>query len=122
MPPIISLLTDFGSGDTYVGQMKGAILAVCPQAQLVDLTHDIPPGDIRAAAWAWADAVSAFPEGAIHVGVVDPGVGGARRAVAAEIGPWRFVCPDNGLTTLLAKRWPFRRAVELDDPRWFRNS
>jgi S-adenosylmethionine hydrolase len=121
MPPLISLLTDFGGSDTYVGQMKGAILSVCSDARLVDLTHEIPAGDIRAGAIAWADAVKVFPPGTVHLAVVDPGVGSARRAVAAEIGPWKFVCPDNGLATLLLQRYPLQRAAELNCARWWRS-
>lgn len=118
--PVITLLTDFGTKDTYVGQMKGAILSLCPHAVLVDLSHDIPPGDIIAGAVAWCDAVAAFPPRTIHVGVVDPGVGTLRRAIAAEIGPWRFVGPDNGLITEMLKKWPMSRAVELTESRWWR--
>lgn len=120
MPPIITLLTDFGGYDTYVGQMKGAILAVSPETQLVDLTHEISPGDIKSAASVWGDAVGVFPPGTIHVGVVDPGVGTARRAVAAEIGQWKFVCPDNGLLTYLLNRHRLHRAAELNCTRWWR--
>lgn len=118
--PLITLLTDFGHADTYVGQMKGAILSVCPRATLVDLCHEIPPGDIAAGAVAWGAAGAAFPPQTIHVGVVDPGVGTPRRAIAAEIGPWRFVCPDNGLLTSILKTWPMSRAVELTESRWWR--
>lgn len=119
-PPLITLLTDFGGSDTYVGQMKGAILSVCRQAHLVDLTHDIAPGDIAAAARAWADAVPVFPPGTIHLAVVDPGVGSVRRAIAAEIGDWRFVCPDNGLLTDLLRTFLLRRAVELRNSSFWR--
>lgn len=120
--PLITLLTDFGSHDTYVGQMKGAILSVCPDAQLVDLAHELAPGDIPAAAIAWADAVRAFPPGTIHLGVVDPGVGSERRGIAAEIGDWKFVCPDNGLLTMLRQTWPLLRAVELRNPQWWQRA
>jgi S-adenosylmethionine hydrolase len=119
--PLVTLLTDFGSRDVYVGQVKGAILSVCRQASLIDLTHDIPPGNIAAAAIAWADAVTPFPPQTIHVGVVDPGVGTQRRGIAAEIGPWRFVCPDNGLLSGIVQTWPLIRAVELTEPRWWRS-
>lgn len=118
--PLVTLLTDFGSSDTYVGQMKGAILSCCRQAQLIDLTHDIPPGDIMAASLAWSDAVPAFPPETVHLAVVDPGVGGQRRAIAAEIGDWKFVCPDNGLITGVLQKWPLRRAVELQNPTFWR--
>ncbi len=120
-PPLITLLTDFGQSDTYVGQVKGAILSVCPEARLVDLTHEIAPGDLRSAAILWADAVRVFPAGTVHLAVVDPGVGSFRRAIAAEIGSWRFVCPDNGLATCLLQRWPLKRAIELTNRRWWRD-
>jgi len=96
-PAIITLLTDFGTADTYVGQMKGVILAHCPGARIVDLTHEVPAGDVREAAFALASAVGAFPQGTVHVAVVDPqvGTGQARLAVGAG-GDW-FLAPDNGL-------------------------
>lgn len=121
IPPIISLLTDFGSRDTYVGQMKGAILSLAPRATLVDLTHEIPAGDIIAGSLAWLDAVAAFPPGTIHLGVVDPGVGSERRAIVAEIGAWRFVCPDNGLLTGVLQTQRLHRAVEVRETRFWRN-
>jgi S-adenosyl-L-methionine hydrolase (adenosine-forming) len=118
--PSISLLTDFGLRDTFVGQMKGVIVGINPDARVVDLTHDIGPQQVVQAAVAIADAIEAFPPGTIHVAVVDPGVGSARRAIAAEIGDYRFVCPDNGLLTLVLRRAPLKRAVELNERRWFR--
>jgi len=121
-PSVITLLTDFGVSDAYVGQVKGAILAICPQTRLVDLTHEIPAGQIRLAASLWADAVDVFPSGTVHLGVVDPGVGSPRRPIAAEIGQWRFVCPDNGLLSSILAKWPLRRAVELTDARFRRST
>ncbi len=95
---IVTLLTDFGDTDTYVGQMKGAILAISPSATLVDLTHCVPPQDIRTGAFLLWTAVEAFPPGSIHLAVVDPGVGSERRAVAAQSARGDFfVGPDNGL-------------------------
>lgn len=98
--PIITLTTDFGLG-RYVAQMKGAILAVCPEAQIVDVAHDVPPQDLIAAAFLLRDVAHAFPVGTVHVVVVDPGVGTARRALAVEAGArapgQRFVGPDNGV-------------------------
>ena len=117
--PCISLLTDFGLHDTYVGQMKGAIAAINPAANVVDLTHAIPPQQVLQAAIALADAVDPFPAGTIHVAVVDPGVGSSRRAIAAEIGSQKFVCPDNGLLSVVLRRQQLRRAVLLDQPRWW---
>jgi S-adenosylmethionine hydrolase len=120
--PVITLLTDFGLADTYVGQMKGAILAVSPSAILVDLTHVVPPQDVFAGAFLLWSAVEPFPAGTIHVAVVDPGVGSGRRAVAlrAKRGDV-FVGPDNGLL------WPAIErlgggdvAVELTEARFWR--
>lgn len=118
--PCISLLTDFGLQDSYVGQMKGVIAAVNPQALVVDLTHEIPAQQIACAAFVLADAIDAFAPGTIHVAVIDPGVGSARRAIAAEIGRYRFVCPDNGILSGVLKENALQRAVVLDDPRWWR--
>jgi S-adenosylmethionine hydrolase len=118
--PCISLLTDFGLQDSYVGQMKGAIAAMNPDAIVVDLTHAIPPQQVWQAAVTLSDSIDAFPPGTIHLAVVDPGVGSTRRAIAAEIGSYRFVCPDNGLLSLVLQRQPLRRAVHLDRPRWWR--
>ena len=95
---IVTLLTDFGEADTYVGQVKGAILGGCPSAALVDLTHAVPPQDIHAGAFLLWTAVSAFPPGSIHLAVVDPGVGSARRAIAIQTRHGHFlVGPDNGV-------------------------
>jgi S-adenosylmethionine hydrolase len=95
---LVTLLTDFGTDDTYVGQMKGAILSVVPSATLIDLTHGVPPQDVQAGAFLLWCSVEVFPAGTIHLAVVDPGVGSQRRAIA--IGSARgdyFIGPDNGL-------------------------
>lgn len=97
---IVALLTDFGLRDHYVGTMKGVILSVCPQATLVDLTHDIAPQDIAAAALELAAAYRYFPAGTVFLVVVDPGVGSLRRGIAVEAGGYRFVGPDNGVLSL----------------------
>jgi S-adenosyl-L-methionine hydrolase (adenosine-forming) len=97
MPPVITLLTDFGLTDTYVGQMKGAILRVNPNARIVDLTHDVRPFAVRQGAFLLERAAPAFPEGTIHVAVVDPGVGGQRLGIAVAAGGSYFVGPDNGV-------------------------
>lgn len=120
--PCITLLTDFGLRDTYVAQMKGVIARINPEALVVDLTHEIEPQQIALGSLALANTVDAFPAGTIHLAVVDPGVGSDRRLVAAELGDQRFVCPDNGLLTLVQRRLPWRRAVTLDRPRWWRDS
>lgn len=118
----ITLLTDFGWQDTFVGQMKGVIAGINPDATVIDLTHDIAPQDIRQAARTLSDACPAFPTGTIHVIVVDPGVGSQRRALAAEIDGHRFVCPDNGLLTPLLRRATVFRCVTLNQPRWWRTT
>jgi S-adenosylmethionine hydrolase len=113
--PVIALLTDFGTRDAYVGAMKGVVLAVCPDVTLVDLTHDIPPQDVRTGARVLADCCDYYPAGTIFVAVVDPGVGSARRALAIDAGHYRFVGPDNGvLSAALARHQP-SRLVELTE-------
>ena len=117
MVSIVTLTTDFGTQDAFVGTMKGVILSRCPEAQLVDLTHEVPPQAIRVGALRLASAVPYFPEGSVHLAVVDPGVGGTRRPVAVEAGGQRFVGPDNGVLSLAASRSiPGWRAVELSSP------
>ena len=98
---IITLTTDFGTSDTYVGVMKGVILSINPNAQIVDLTHAIPPQDIYEAAFSIEAARSYFPQGTIHVIVVDPGVGSDRQAIVSHIDTAFFVCPDNGVLSYL---------------------
>ncbi len=106
--PIVTLLTDFGLQDTFVAEMKGAILRRCPAAQVVDITHEVPPFDIVTAARRLRQAIRAFPRGTVHLVVVDPGVGGNRRALILKAGGHYFVGPDNGVFT-----FPVR-----DDPRY----
>lgn len=97
--PIITLTTDFGERDGYVGAIKGVIMRLAPEATVVDIAHDIPRGDIAHAAWVIASSTREFPYGSIHVVVVDPGVGGARREVLVRAdGQW-YLGPDNGVFT-----------------------
>jgi hypothetical protein len=98
---VITLLTDFGTGDYFVSAMKGVILARSPRSILVDITHDIPAHDIQAAAFTLHAAYAWFPAGSIHLAVVDPGVGSDRRPILVDAGDHRFVGPDNGLFTLI---------------------
>ncbi|QRK13322.1 SAM-dependent chlorinase/fluorinase [Archangium violaceum] len=120
MPPPISLLTDFGLTDTYVGQMKAAILRVAPGAVLVDLTHAVPAQDVRGGAFLLWSAVEAFPEGSLHLAVVDPGVGSTRRAVAARTRRGDvLVGPDNGLLVpAIEQLGGLAGAVELTAPEY----
>ncbi len=94
---IITLTTDFGSSDLYVGIMKGVILNINPDVHIVDITHAIPPQDIRAAAFIIDAAYRYFPPDTIHVIVVDPGVGSSRQAIVCQTETASFVCPDNGI-------------------------
>jgi S-adenosylmethionine hydrolase len=105
MPRIVTLTTDFGSGSEYVAEMKGRLLHAQQPFTLVDIAHDIPAHDIRAAAWLVGQACFAFPAGTLHLVVVDPGVGTARRLVWARIGDQEFIAPDNGVLS-----WAIRRA------------
>ena len=97
--PIITLLTDFGASDSYVAEIKGVLLGICPDAVLVDVTHAVPPGDVRAGAYLLGRTWHRFPLRTVHLAVVDPGVGTTRAALALHAhGHW-FVGPDNGLFT-----------------------
>ncbi len=96
-PAVVTLLTDFGTVDPFVGIMKGVILSRCPDAVLVDLSHEVPAFDILGASFLLHTAIHYFPPHAIHLAVVDPGVGGSRRPIAARIAGRTFVAPDNGL-------------------------
>jgi len=116
---IITLLTDFGLEDPYVGVMKGVLLGINPGARLVDLTHAIPPQDILRGALALQGAYAWFPRGTIHLAVVDPGVGGARRPLAVGVGGHYFVGPDNGLLGFLFEA-PGAGAVTLTNAAYHR--
>jgi S-adenosylmethionine hydrolase len=117
---IVALLTDFGTRDHYVGAMKGVVLSVCPAATLVDITHDIPPQDILTGALELAAAYRYFPAGSVFLAVVDPGVGSARRGIAADAGGYRFVGPDNGVLSLAFGSEPALEIVELGDRQYAR--
>jgi S-adenosylmethionine hydrolase len=115
---IVTLTTDFGLLDPFVGIVKGIILGLAPQATLVDLTHQVPPGDILSAALALDAAVDYFPAGTIHLAVVDPGVGGPRKPLAVAIDRGFMVGPDNGVFSAVLARHPMRRAVALTAERY----
>jgi len=113
---VITLTTDFGTADGYVGVMKGVMLSIAPGVRLVDLSHEVPPQDVRRAAFVLYTAVPFFPPDTVHLAVVDPGVGTDRRAIAVQVPQGFLVGPDNGLFTYVlaeAEEW---RAVELRDP------
>lgn len=118
--PVIALLTDFGTRDHYAGAMKGVVLGICPDATLVDISHDLPPHDIVTAALELAAVYRCFPAGTIFLVVVDPGVGSARRGIAADTGDYRFVAPDNGVLTVVLDEHPPKRVVELSERKYAR--
>lgn len=95
--PILTLLTDFGNSDHYVAAMKGVVLEICPVIQFVDISHEVKAFDIADGAYTLAQSAGCFPKGTVHLVVVDPGVGSARRAILATVGGQRFVAPDNGV-------------------------
>lgn len=118
--PVIALVTDFGTRDHYAGAMKGVALGICPEVTFVDISHNIRPHDVRAGALELAAVYRYFPAGTIFLVVVDPGVGSARLAIAAEAGTYRFVAPDNGVLTLVLRETPPHRVVELTERRYAR--
>jgi S-adenosylmethionine hydrolase len=115
---IITLTTDFGLIDPYAAEMKAAILNICPNAVIVDITHEIAKFNIRVGAYVLASAVPYFPEGSIHVAVVDPGVGTQRRPILIQTKQGFFVGPDNGLLVLVAEKQTIIRVNELTNPRF----
>src|ERR1700724_1651368 len=120
-PPGIALLSDLGTRDHYAGTMKGVALGICPDATLVDISHEVPVHDVLAGALELAASYRYFPSGTVFLVVVDPGVGSSRRGIAAEAGECRFVAPDNGVLTIALAETPPGRVVELTDPRYARS-
>lgn len=116
---IITLATDFATHDWFVGTMKGVILGIAPHATIVDITHEIPPGDIRAGAFALAASHRFFPKGTVHVAVVDPGVGSERRALAVQTANYFFVGPDNGVLSLALAREKIKSIHQLTNDEFF---
>lgn len=117
---IITLTTDFGTADAYVPAMKGTMLSIAPDARLVDVTHEIAPQDVMESAFVLKSAQPFFPKGAVHLVVVDPGVGTDRRAVALRHDGHWFVGPDNGVFPLVLDEEPPEAVVELDNPEMWR--
>jgi S-adenosyl-L-methionine hydrolase (adenosine-forming) len=118
---IITLTTDFGSSDWFVGAMKGVIWSIHANAQIADISHEIPPGQVAAGAFVLANACGCFPEGTIHVAVVDPGVGSRRAALIAHTSRGFFIGPDNGLLSLVLNKDPPKQIRRLENPRFFRH-
>src|SRR3954462_3530572 len=118
---LVTLLTDFGTRDYLVGAMKGAMLSVNPEAQIVDITHEVAPHDIEEAAFTLLAAFETFPSGTVHVAVVDPGVGSARRAVVVEGAGQLFVGPDNGVFGHVYERLRNFRVFHVTEESFFRS-
>ena len=114
--PSIALLTDFGSPGTYVGVLKGVLTTLAPQANLIDISHEVPRGDVQAGAFMLWQAMPYMPPNTVFLCVVDPGVGSSRRGVAAKWPSQTCVGPDNGLFSYLVARDGFPKAIELWDP------
>ena len=120
-PPIITLLTDFGLSDHYVAAMKGVILGICPHARLVDITHEIDAFGIGEAAFTLAQSWPYFPDGTVHLVVVDPGVGSSRRPLLVEADGQTFVAPDNGVLTMVLKAARRHEVREITEAGYFRH-
>jgi S-adenosylmethionine hydrolase len=116
----ITLLTDFGTSDYFVAAVKGVILSVNPAAQIIDITHDIPPQDIEAAAFTLLAVYPSFPAGTIHVAVVDPGVGSSRRAILVRARQQYFIGPDNGIFSYICEQSK-PRIFQLTNTKYFRH-
>lgn len=117
-PKVITLTTDFGIKDPYVAEMKATILTICPDAMIVDVTHEVEKFNIRLGSFMLASAAPYFPEGTIHVAVVDPGVGTHRRPIAIQTERGFFVGPDNGLMILSAKLQSIKQVREIQNQRF----
>lgn len=120
-PPVITLLTDFGTADYFVAAVKGVLLTSNPLTAIVDITHEIPAQDIEAAAFTLLTCYREFPKKTIHVAVVDPGVGSARRAIVVKAGGQYFVGPDNGIFSYVCDNEPKHKTFLITDSKFFRD-
>jgi len=116
---VITLTTDFGTYDWFVGTLKGVIADIAPKAKVIDLTHDLPPGDIRGGAFALEAGCRFFPKGTVHVAVVDPGVGSRRKAIAVQTASGVFVGPDNGVLSWALAKEKFVAIQVLENEDYF---
>jgi S-adenosyl-L-methionine hydrolase (adenosine-forming) len=116
---LITLTTDFGTADWFVGVMKGVITGIAPQTQVTDLTHAVPAGDVRAGAFVLAAAYRFFPRGTIHVVVVDPGVGSQRKAIVVQTRNYRFIGPDNGVLSWALRQEKITAVRSIENTRYF---
>lgn len=115
----IALLTDLGGKDPYVGVMKGVIYGINPEARIIDLGHEVPPQDIRGAAFILKTSYKYFPPGTIHVVVVDPGVGSGRKIICLKTPDYLFLAPDNGVLTFISLEERIEEMVEVSNRRYF---
>lgn len=115
----VSLVTDFGLCDNFVGVMKGVILKINPRAKILDICHEVCPQDIFAAAFLLSSAYAYFPRGTVHLVVVDPGVGSKRKAIIVKTKDYFFVAPDNGVLSLSLQKEKPQKIVEINNPKYF---
>jgi len=116
--PIITLTTDFGLSDHFVGAMKGVILAIAPNADIVDISHELPPYSVSEACFLVGEATPWFPKKTIHVVVIDPGVGSARRPILVEAAGQYFIGPDNGVFSMVRAAAGKSKVREITNPKW----
>lgn len=117
--PLITLLTDFGNKDGFVGIMKGVILSICPDAKIIDISHEIEAQNVKQAGFVLMNSFRYFPEGTIHVVVVDPGVGSERKILAARAHTQIFLAPDNGLLTYVLEKSPAFKLINICNDKFF---
>lgn len=118
---MITLTTDFGTEDSFVGVMKGVIFSICPKAYIVDITHGLPPQDILSASIELARSYSYFPKNTIHVVVVDPGVGTTRKIICVKTKNYVFLAPDNGVLSLALEKETIEEIYAVENPEYFLN-
>ena len=118
--PLITFTSDFGQRDYYVAAVKGVILSICPQARVIDISHQVAPHDLLEAAFVVASAYRTFPPETVHLVVVDPEVGSHRRGIVAHDGTYSFVAPDNGVLSLIFRNCEDFRAAAIEAERYFR--
>lgn len=117
---VVTMTTDFGTVDGYVGAVKGVIVSIDPQVTLIDLANDIPSYDIVVGAFHLGVAFSYYPKGTVHLAVVDPGVGSRRKPILVQTRNYFFVAPDNGLLSVVLEKDPMVVAYELTEEKYFR--
>jgi S-adenosylmethionine hydrolase len=112
---IVTFISDFGYSDTYISQVKGVMLGINPSLRIIDITHNVQPGDVQSASFLLWSAYKYFPEGTVHLAVVDPGVGTERSGVIVETEKYFFVAPDNGLLTMPLREEKIKRIIKINN-------